>query len=48
MILLGGVHHALQCVDPAEPHDDLVAAQLFKSFRNLIADEQITGCLLLL
>jgi hypothetical protein len=31
-----------------EPHHDLLAAQLFKAFRNLIADEQITGHLLLL
>jgi hypothetical protein len=32
VILLRGVHHALQGVDAAKPHDNLVAAQLLKAF----------------
>jgi hypothetical protein len=32
MILLGGVHHALQGVAAAELHENLIAAQLFEAF----------------
>ena len=39
-----GVHHALQGVDAAEPYNKLVAAQLLKALRNLLADDLIMGC----
>ena len=49
MILLGGVHHALQRVDAAKAYDGaLIVAQLLEALLNLITDEQIVGCSLLL
>jgi hypothetical protein len=45
---VGGVHYALQRIDAAEPHDNLVAAELLETLGNLITDKQFVGRLLLL
>jgi hypothetical protein len=46
-LLIGSTHHP-SSVDAAKSHHDPVAGRLFEAFRDLIADEQFTGRLLLL
>lgn len=50
MILLGGIHYALQRIYAAEPLLDLVVfvAQELKTLRNLVADKEVARRFLLL